>query len=169
MSNFKTFCFLAAVLVWGGFVGCTKQNPRTITKIDHDAAIPSGLPWQPQNGRVITLWVDPKDETMSTLYGNDEAVDAARSSGDRPAYTAGAMIALVTWKPREDERWFGANIPATVKSVEFVTVKSGTMNKSEYVYQRFEGGFLRQTLSADVLTPGGRTTYLLSQRAATMP
>jgi hypothetical protein len=168
MSKAEVFTFLL-VLVSSGFVGCTKQNPRTLSKIDMDAAPKSGLPWQPQNGRVITIWVDPKNGTMSTLYGNDVAVDSARSLGDAPAYPPGAMIALVTWRQREDERWFGANIPATVQSVEFVTVKKGSTSSMEYNYQRFEGRLQQQAVGEDHIAHNGRVAYLLSRHAAIMP
>ena len=33
------------------------------------------------------------------------------------------MLALVTWAQRDDPHWFGAKIPSTVQSVEFVTIQ----------------------------------------------
>jgi hypothetical protein len=169
MNKPGTLSSIAVALALGGSVGCARQNPRTISHIDTDASLQSHLPWQPQDGRVITTWVDPRNSTMSTLYGNDTAVDSARSSGNAPAYPSGAMIALVTWKQREDERWFGANIPASVQSVEFVTIKKGPTRNTEYLYQRFEGGVLLQAADGATLAPQGRAAYLLSQRAAMMP
>ncbi|MGA7237229.1 MAG: hypothetical protein WBY44_16205 [Bryobacteraceae bacterium] len=44
-----------------------------------------------------------------------------------PRYPIGAVLALVTWTKQEDDRWFGARIPAEVKSVEFVGVTAGRM------------------------------------------
>jgi hypothetical protein len=41
-------------------------------------------------GWVVTSWIDPRNATMSTLYGNT----------------------LVTWKQAPDEHWFGAKIAA---------------------------------------------------------
>ena len=38
------------------------------------------------------------------------------------AYPAGAVLGLVTWRQREDPHWFGARIPGSVVSVEFVEV-----------------------------------------------
>jgi hypothetical protein len=165
----ETFNLLAIALVAATFVGCATQNERTITKIEVDAAIKSDLPWNPQDGQVITTWADRETSTMSTRYGTEVAVGSARASGDAPAYPSGTRIALVTWSQREDDRWFGANIPATVQSVEFVTVKNGPANNAECLYQRFQGSLLHQTAADEELVPHGRIAYLLSQRAATMP
>ena len=72
------------------------------------------------DGRVITGWIDPRNETMSTLYGNNLAVDyARRNEGNN--YPAGAFLTLVTWKQIPDEHWFGAKIaglPGTVQNVK---------------------------------------------------
>jgi hypothetical protein len=46
-------------------------------------------------GRVVTSWIDPRNSTMSTLYGND---------------SEDAVLTLVTWKQIPDEHWFGAKI-----------------------------------------------------------
>jgi hypothetical protein len=167
MKNLRPI--LAMVLAVNGLSGCARQNPRTVSHVDTDASIPLNLPWQPEDGRVITTWVDTKHSTMSTLYGNDIAVNSARSSVGGPAYPIGARIALVTWREREDERWFGASIPATVQSVEFVTIRSGPTNKVEYVCLRFEGGLLQHTLADTPIASRDRAAYLLSQRAAIMP
>jgi hypothetical protein len=161
--------YLAIVFSLGALIGCARQNSRSISHLDTDASIQSGLPWRPEDGRVITTWVDANSSTMSTLYGNDVAVNSARSASDIPAYPAGSMVALVTWSQREDERWFGAKIPARVQLVEFETVRNGPANKMEYVYQRFVGGALKQTMVEASITSDKRATYLLSQRAAIMP
>ncbi len=60
---------------------------------------------------------------MSTLFGNVRAVEHARTKGGA-YYPPGAMLSIVTWRPPEDVRWFGANITAQPKSVEFVIATS---------------------------------------------
>ena len=168
MSRAQTVCLCGLTLALVGLLGCTTQNPRTITKIDLDACVNGDLPWRPQDGGVIALWVDEKHATMSTLYGNDLAVEVARSA-DHAVYPAGAAIALVTWKQKEDLRWFGASVPAGVQSAEFVTVTTTSAHQSAYLYKRFSGNPLRQSQSEEISSPQGRVEYLLSQPAAIMP
>jgi hypothetical protein len=127
-----------------------------------------GLPWNPIEGRVITSSVDRQSSTMSTLYGNDVAVQHSRATSN-PDYPAGSALSLVTWTQREDPRWFGANIPRHVKSVEFVTVTALADGRPDCVYERYEGSPLKRTLSETGHTTGSRAVYLLSLRASVMP
>ena len=84
------------------------------------ARLPASLPYQPLGWGAITMYVDPRNRTMATLYGNDAAMEAVRGSPAAPAYPAGAVLALVTWAQRDDPHWFGARIPDRPLSVEFV-------------------------------------------------
>jgi hypothetical protein len=89
------------------------------------AGLPPSLPYQPFGWNAITMYVDPKTHTTATLYGNAVAVKAVQTRPHAgglvaPTYAAGAVLALVTWGQREDPHWFGARIPDTPRSVEFV-------------------------------------------------
>jgi hypothetical protein len=99
---------------------------------------------------------------MSTLYGNDVAVQYARANAEK-MYPAGSVLSVVTWSEQEDPRWFGAKIPQKVGSVEFVTVTG----PGAYSYQRYEGSPLKRV--AMDATTNERADYLLAQRAAVMP
>ncbi len=55
------------------------------------AALPDGLPYPVLQWRVITSSVDHAHGTMSTLYGNDAAIQYARTSSQKP-YPAGAVL-----------------------------------------------------------------------------
>jgi len=103
---------------------------------------------------------------MSTLYGNDLAVEHARTSSDR-TYPADSILALVTWGQRDDPHWFGARIPSTVKSVEFVTIPSSP--KQNPAYEIYQGSPLEKVSLADNAIISARTEYVLAQRAAVMP
>jgi hypothetical protein len=155
---------LGAVLS-AGLAGCSDNtNPRVVTRLNQDAALVGELPSNPLQGKVITSWVDRKESTMSTLFGNDVAWQYARTNAEI-AYPAGSVLSAVTWGQQEDPRWFGGNIPQRAKVVEFVTVTSpGT-----YLYQRFEGTPLKKVASAEGHDPKDRAAYLLAQRAAVMP
>jgi hypothetical protein len=164
-----------AILLFGvvpmmGLAGCSDQvNERVATRLNLDASLAGELPSHPFQGRVITSWIDKRDSTMSTMLGNDVAVQYARTNAG-PAYPAGAVLSVVTWAQQEDARWFGGNIPEKPKAVEFVRVSS----PGSYSYERFEGSPLRKVASM-----GGndskdndskdRAVYLMAQRAAVMP
>jgi len=105
---------------------------------------------------------------MSTLYGNDVAVDYARTHAQRD-FPAGSVVSLVIWTQVEDSRWFGAKIPSQVKSVEFVTVSAGGNGDPQYSYEVYTGNPLKKAPSQVYGAPAERIAYLLSSRAAVMP
>jgi hypothetical protein len=147
-----------------GLIGCTGTNPRVVTALNTGAMLGSELPSNPLLDRVITSWIDRSSGTMSTLYGNDTAVQYART-GAQSGYPAGSALSVVTWTQQEDPRWFGGNIPAAPKSVEYVTIAAD----QHYTYQRYEGSPLKKMDQEAGVTPNERTAYLLAQRAAVMP
>ena len=155
-------CFLIAASMLG-LGGCSdRTNPRVETKLNQDAALVGDLPSNPLQGRVITSWINKRDSTMSTLYGNDVAVQYARTNADK-MYPAGSVLSVVTWSQQEDPRWFGAKIPQKVGSVEFVAM----IGPGAYTYQRYEGSPLKKV--GDGVAPNDRAAYVLAQRAAVMP
>jgi hypothetical protein len=168
MKRTILICLAASVI---SLAGCHSTNERVVTRLNTDATLPSGLPGNPVQGRVITSWVDKTDKqhaTMSTLYGNDIAIQYARSHAGQN-YPANAVLSLVTWNQQEDPRWFGGNIPQTPRSVEVVTVKPAAgAAQYAYDYQRYEGSPLTRVAVSEYPAKD-RTAYLLSQRAAVMP
>ena len=159
-------CFGAVALL--GLLGCTSPNPRVVTTLNADAALVGDLPANPLQWKVITSALDRRDSTMSTLFGNDVAVECARTSSQH-GYPAGSALALVTWTQQEDRRWFGGRIPAKPKSVEYVTVNGGTGHSLSYSYQEFEGSPLKRMSAQEGPAPNERAAYLLSQQASVMP
>jgi hypothetical protein len=157
-----SFAALLTLSLWG----CNATS-AVIPAINQSASLTGQLPWNPLQGRVITSLMDNRASTMSTLYGNDFAVRFARSGGRD--YPPGSVLSLVTWTEQEDDRWYGAKIPAQVKSVEFVSVSAGPNNQAAYSYERYEGSPMTRTSAADGRTPAVRAAYLLSLRASVMP
>jgi hypothetical protein len=128
------------------------------------AALPSNLPYQPLGWGAITMYVDPRSHSTTMLYGNDAAMSAIHAGipARVPAYPAGAVLALVTWKQRDDPHWFGARLPDLPQSVEFVQV--GNENN----YQRFAGGSpVEETVSAS--TSAERAGFILNLAPAQLP
>jgi hypothetical protein len=82
-----------------------------------------------------------------------------------PAYPAGAVLALVTWIQRDDPHWFGARIPDSPQTVEFVQLAAPGGTSS---YRRFAGpGLLEDSPSAS--TAAERTTFILGLPPARLP
>jgi len=160
--------FLLGLVITFGLTGCSKINSRVATRLNQDATLTGNLPVNPLQWKVITTSISQKDSSMSTIFGNDIAVQYARSAAGHN-YPIGSMISLVVWSEEEDPRWFGGRIPASPKSVEIVTVKTSADHKPLYAYQTFSGSPLKQTGGNETPSPIGRTAYLLSQRAAVMP
>lgn len=156
----KSLILIAALTL----AGCNSKPPEPNT--NQVAGLIGRLPSTPLSWRLITSWTNDRDATMSTLYGNDIAVQYARSSPD-PAYPAGAILALVTWEQRDDPHWYGARIPSTVKSVEFVTIPLSPSHAP--VYDLYQGSPLEKVSLTDDAIISARTDYVLSQRAAVLP
>ena len=89
---------------------------RPLDKTDHTFTFPLA-DTQTVTRKVITTFINRKDSTMSTLYGNDIAVQNARNG---QPYGAGAVVSLVTWLQREDPHWFGGRIPGALSSIEIL-------------------------------------------------
>jgi hypothetical protein len=133
----------------------------------HAAALPASLPYQPLNWNAITLYVDPQAHTMSILFGNAQAVAAANArtaSPKPPTYPAGAVLALVTWVQRDDPHWFGARIPDSPQSVEFVQIAAPAQPAT---YRRFSGPALAEDRAP--ATAPQRQQLILSLPPATLP
>lgn len=149
-------------------IGChlPVRNSDYVFTIPVSRRLDGSLPSNPLEWNVITTSIDRPSSTMSTLYGNDLAVQHSRRSSDAN-YQPGAVLSLVTWTQREDPNWFGAKIPGQVKSVEFVTAAAGENGRPSYEYRNYEGSPL--ALVADGPSTGTRVAYLLSLRASVMP
>jgi Cytochrome P460 len=160
--------YLLSTTLLLGVIGCAKENPRVITTLNQTAFLDGSLPANPLRWKVITSAIDHRDATMYTVFGNDQAVQYARSNAGHD-YPAGSVIALVTWTQQEDPRWFGGSIPAAPRSVEFVTVNANSGHQPTYSYEEYAGVPLKKVSAQQSSAPADRAAYLLSQRAAVMP
>jgi Haem-binding domain/Cytochrome P460 len=153
--------------------------PITAAKVNREevvnnraAALPVSLPYQPLGWSAITMYVDPKNHAMATLYGDDAAMQAVRAQraastagAKAPAYPAGAMLVLVTWAQRDDPHWFGGRIPDVPLSVEFVQV--GTAAQAS-IYRRFAGpGFPEDHAAANIAEQ--RASFVQGLTSAPLP
>jgi len=125
-------------------------------------------------GTVITSFVNRREGTMSTLYGNEIAVKSARAGR---AYPGGANLSLVTWSQRDDAHWFGGRIPNAVHSIEVMrypaagvgasAAPSSAASPAAPSYERYEGAGMKQVLApADI---DARIKYIAAQKASVLP
>ena len=122
----------------------------------------------PLQWRIITSLADNSSSTMSTLYGNDLAVDYARMHSGHN-YPDGSVLALVTWTQQNDPRWFGARIPERTSSVEFLTIGALPDGHATYSYLEYAGTPLKQASAEQTATPSGRALFVLSLRSSVLP
>src|ERR1700730_6615102 len=141
-----TACFFVTVLALAS-LSCRSSGGVT-PSINERAALTGSLPWNPLQWNLITSSIDKQASSMSTLYGNDVAVRYSRTNSQQD-YPAGSVLSLVTWTQQEDGRWFGAKIPAQVKSVEFLSVTAVPDNQPSYSYENYEGSPLVRTSASD--------------------
>jgi hypothetical protein len=146
--------------------GCN-HKPPVAELLNQDAAIPAGAPVQPLDWRVITSTIDPTRQTMATLFGNDRAIESARTPA-HTSYPAGSILALVTWSQKEDPHWFGGRMPSRFESMEIVRVAEGKPGTSGVSYQRLEGKPLRD-VPVDPAEADVKKNSLLALRASVMP
>lgn len=142
------------------------RSPGVIT-VNQSATLKGELTINPLKWRVITCGTNPRESTMSTLFGNDIAVEYSRRHGEGH-YPPGSMLALVTWQQQEDDRWFGARMPGQTKSMETVAIPMSEGGQPSYSYQEYKGSPLMKTQSNEARA-NARAVYLLSLRAAVMP
>ena len=131
-------------------------------------ALPASLPFQPLRWSAITMYVDPTNQTMATLYANEAAmrfVSIRPANGPAPAYQAGSVLALVTWAQRDDPHWFGARIPDAPRSIEFVQVAAAAEGSR---YRRFADSGL-QEIHPTATTAALRMSFVLGLPPARLP
>ena len=129
---------------------------------------PAGLHSDILKWRVITSAVDNRDSTMSTFFGNETAVNHARTD-PQGAYPPGSVVALGTWFQREDPNWFGAKVPERLKSLEIVSADSISNQPPSFGYEKYGGVSLQRLSLPAGGASSGRVARLLQQRAAVMP
>jgi hypothetical protein len=161
----KMFIFLGTLFITV-ITGCAGKKTPPADLFNQQASLPAGLSFHPLEWKVISSSFSKSSKTMSTLYGNDLAVTYARS-GKGTTYPAGAELALVTWNQQEDQHWFGANIPATVRSVEHVSFPA--TGSAGPLYEMYNGASLEKAGSADTLMAQQRMAYIVAQKASVMP
>lgn len=153
--------FAASVLILSA---CNNRKPAE-ELLNKKAAIPASFNFSKAGLKVITSFINKKEKTMSTLYGNDLALKTAISGSTN--FRPGENLTLVTWKQQDDDRWFGARIPGDLLSVEVIKTISSNTESIITNYQRFTGKEL--TIDTDTAHQQERISYIFSQKPSVMP
>lgn len=140
-----------------------KKSPEQI--INQKASLPEALNWEAARYKVITSFIDKKDSTMSILYGNDLARKTFIASENR--VIPGETLALVTWKQKADENWFGARIPGTVNTIELIKTSTQNAGVPAIAYSLYKGKEFN--LSKDTTNNQTRIKYIFGQQPSVMP
>lgn len=141
------------------------SNPTDPGKlINKEASLPEAFNFNKMGLKVVNSSINQKKATMSTLYGNDHALNALKAdSGIR----AEEVLAFITWKQKEDEHWFGAKIPGDLQTLELIKTSKDVNGQLKVSYRRFEGSKL--ALSNDTTGNAQSIKYIFAQKPSVMP
>jgi len=159
----KTIFLLFAATIF--LVSACTDKKDSVDLINTKAAIPASFKFDSLGLQVITSSVNKKQVTMSVLYGNALGVQCAKSGiKEMPA---GILLALLTWGQQPDKNWFGGNIPAGLRQIEFVKTTAANGAAPVLSYTRYEGNAL--SLAQDTAHNAERISYILAQKPSIMP
>jgi len=141
-----------------------KEHPDGTQLINKEASLPEAFNFSKLGLKVISSSINKKLKTMSTIYGNDLALNAAKAG---TPVQAGEVLAMLTWKQKEDEHWFGANIPGDLQTLEMIRTSPDAQKSVKVNYQRYEGKKL--TLKQDTTGNDKNIKYIFEQHPSVMP
>lgn len=113
--------------------------------------------FEPGDLSFIASSLNPKQETMSALYGNDSALRSLSKDGHQ--VIAGAVMKLVTWRYHDNPQYFGSKINGELLSVE--TIQAGS--NDSIAYHLDLGTLQHQTPRAE------RIAYIMTYKPVQIP
>jgi hypothetical protein len=155
---------LIYMLFVGSLVVSACNQHRRVQLFNDKAALPKPFKFDTLGLKVMASFIQKKSGTMSTLYANPFAL-ANAIKGNRN-HLAGEVLALVTWKQRADDHWFGAKIPGDLLAVELVKTTNGK-NGTLITYNKHTGKNL--AADPDTLQEKERIKYIFDQQPSVMP
>jgi hypothetical protein len=148
-------------------LGCTSKKTGSTNGFNEAASVSvsDSLPFNPLQWKVVCSMIDKNANSMSTVYGNDIAVNYARSHG-QGNYPAGAQLSMVTWRQKEDAHWFGGNIPDSIQVIEHVSFE---LPGKRPAYTMYKGSPLRIDASINEKFSAERINYISMQKVSVIP
>ena len=118
------------------------------------------LVFDPGSLKFIASSLNKKKETMSALYGNNQALQSLSKKSNQPE--PGTKMKLVTWKYHENPQYVGGTITGELLSVETVeTAPTGTTSYRKDISSQEEND---QSANKEQ-----RIQYMLSYEPVVMP
>lgn len=156
---------ILVVFVTNFLLSACNNNTDKIQQINERASLPASFKFSDLGLKVMASFINKKNGTTSVLYANNMALIQA-TSGDSTC-VVGEVMALVTWKQKADDRWFGAQVPGNLQSVELVnTTTDGKMGLSTN-YKKYIGEHLLTDTAAK--NSEERIKYISKQQPSIMP
>ncbi|MCS4300745.1 hypothetical protein [Chryseobacterium sp. BIGb0232] len=103
---------------------CNKKNDETNNDLIRVVFDPGHL-------QFISTSLNPKNKTMSALYGNEKALESLSKESNTP--DAGSLMKLVTWRYHDNPQYIGGTITGELVSIE--TVQTATTGNISYGIQ----------------------------------
>lgn len=103
----------------------------TACKIDEPDKDLKRIVFDPGNLKFITNSLNPKKETMSALYGNQEALESLTNENNQ--LKANSEFKLVTWKYHDNPQYIGGTITGELLSTE--TLQTDKNGKITYQFK----------------------------------
>ncbi|MBN9296004.1 MAG: hypothetical protein J0I41_03285 [Filimonas sp.] len=129
------------------------------------ASFPVSFTFNQAELKAITSSINPNAGTTSTLYGNTAALQALKYDDVQPGEEK--KLVLITWTQKEDERWWGAKIPGTIKNAEVIQTSTSLSDLEHITYLRYNGAQLQ--LSSDTSHREERLHSILAMKPSVMP
>ena len=161
MKSILKLLFVGLLLL---FYSCNKKSDSD-QLVNSNASLPASFRFDRMNWKVINSFINKKAGTMSTLFGNENAVKRLRENAD--SVSVNEQLTLITWKQREDEHWFGGKIPDQLLSAETIKTQILPSGQLTVKYEKYDGKEL--ILNPDTLNNISRKTYILARKASIMP
>jgi hypothetical protein len=158
----KKLSILMILAIYAALSAC-QSSPPAKHLLNTDASLPAKHSIADKGLRVIASFINKKEQTMSTLYGNTAAFNQLKD-GAKPV--AGQELTLITWLQKDDPHWFGARIPGKVSLIETIKIEAVAGNTTVN-YQKFKGADL--IADADTTGNAGRIAFMLSQQPLVTP
>lgn len=114
--------------------------------------------------QVITSLINIKKNTIAIIYGNDRAVQFARSAGKD--HQPGERYVMVTSKQKPMPNWYGANMNGGIISIETVNIIASEKGDIDYDYRRtnMDSAGINDDINKEI-----RIKFITSQPAAAYP
>lgn len=152
----KYFIFVAAFFLAScGTPGKNNLNDKASVQGSDE------LPENPLTLIPLTFSINPKEASMSALYGNETAQQHAKNNNNS-AYPPGSLLYEVTWKQKPDSLWYGASIPDEITRVERIMFN----NDSLPAYELYSGHPLKKVAAP---SSAERITFITLQQMAISP